>query len=171
MNQSGENPVESRRAFRALFADSGLLPPGKVARGVEREEAFTRLCINHRGAELLVKGVRFGSGVTKRVRAIFRSGDHPEETVIEVRLPVRCNPQVHCRITGKDVHVLKVVNTDGELVNLGALHNQAVFAVIDAGRRLLPHHQGDLWFDIAVTDGENGAQKLIFFGVRTTPAR
>lgn len=172
MNQIVESPVESRRAFRALFADSGLLPPGKIARGAEREEAFTRLCTRYRGAELLVKGVRFGSGATKRVSTLFRSDEYPEEAVIEVQVAVRANPQVHCRIARKDgVRVLGVAGADGKPAQLGALHNPVVFAAIDAGRRMLPHHQGDLWFDIAVTDGDDGAHKLLLLGVRTTPAR
>lgn len=172
MDQPGENPVESRRAFRELFADSGLLPPGRIASGIEREEAFTRLCTRHRGADLLVKGLRFGSGRTKTVRTLFRVDEHPEDVAIEVRLPWLHNPQVHCRINGEEVRVLGIASDDaGTPAHLpGRLHNDVLCAAIDAARRMLPHYRGDLWLDFAVTDGVIGGQKLVLFGVRTSAA-
>lgn len=161
-----ESPIESRRAFRALFPDS--VPPGRVARGMEREEAFTRLCVNHRGASLLVKGVRFGSGKTRKVKTVFQADEHPDEVVIEVQVPVRHNPQVHCQITEQGVRVMGVAE-EGKPAQLGALHNEVVFKAIDAARLILPHYRGELWLDVGVADDGRSGHKIILFGVRTTP--
>ena len=169
--QNKESPVLSRRAFRALFADADQfqLPPGRIACGSEREQVFTKMCLRHRGAGLYVKGVLFGSRQTKEVYGLFNCQDHPEEVVFEVRLPRLRNPQVHCLIDGEGVRVLGITETNGKEAELGALHNVVVCAAIAAARRLLPHHQGDLWLDFAVTV-EGDENKIVLFGVRTCAA-
>lgn len=166
-----ESPIESRRAFRALFAESGMLPPGRVARGIEREEAFTRLCVNYRDASLLVKGVRFGSGKTRKVKTVFQADEYEDEVVIEVQVPMRHNPQVHCQITEEQGVRVMGVAEEGKPAQLGPLHNQVVFKAIEAARLILPHHRGELWLDVGVADDGRGGHKIILFGVRTTPAR